>query len=290
MFHKIVVASDLSPASDHVIGCLHGLKPLGAKDIILVHALGIRHLDALKYELAPLIEPKLQEQKKVLEDQGFQVMIQIEAGLPAFEINQVARKIEASIIVVGSHGVTLSREILLGSVATEVIHQSRHPVLVARLKINDTGDQIRCEQICADFYRHILFITDFSETAEHAFDYVEKIVQSGGRHVTLLHVQDRTKIEQHLQDRLEEFNRIDRIRLERMALRLKDLGATEVGIELLYGLPKQEIVQHTDNGDYTLIVMGTQGRGFFGKLFTGSIAYHVARNTAVPALLIPPIR
>jgi nucleotide-binding universal stress UspA family protein len=252
--------------------------------------LGIRHLEELKYELAPQAEPKLQEQKELLEAQGFQVIIQIEPGLPAFEINQIARKNNASLIVVGSHGVTLSREILLGSVATEVLHQSRHPVLVARLKIDDTGGQIRCEQICADFFRHVLFITDFSETAEHAFDYVEKIVQSGGRHVTLLHVQDSTGIEEHLKDRLEEFNRIDRIRLERMELRLHDLGATEIIIKLLYGLPKQEIVQHADQGDYTLIVMGTHGRGFFGKLLTGSVAYHVARNTAVPTLLIPPIR
>ncbi|MFZ3045184.1 MAG: universal stress protein [Desulfatirhabdiaceae bacterium] len=106
MFHKIVVGTDLSQASDRVIGCLHGLRTLGVVKVILVHALGIRHLDVLKYELAPQAEPKLQEQKRILEDQGFLVTIRIEPGLPAFEINKIAHQTEASLIVVGSHGVT----------------------------------------------------------------------------------------------------------------------------------------------------------------------------------------
>jgi len=42
--------------------------------------------------------------------------------------------------------------------------------------------------------------------------------------------------------------------------------------------------------DLSLIVMGTQGRGFFGKLLMGSVAYHVARNTGVPTMLVPPLR
>ncbi|MFZ3045183.1 MAG: universal stress protein [Desulfatirhabdiaceae bacterium] len=147
-----------------------------------------------------------------------------------------------------------------------------------------------CEQICADFFGHVLFTTDFSETAEHAFDYVEKIIQKGGLRITLLHIQNRTKIEAHLQDRLEKFKRHDRVRLELMARRLEDIGKADVDVELRYGFPKQEIIQFVEQNGYTLIVMGTHGRGYFGKLFMGSVAYHVARNTAVPTLLIPPIR
>ena len=47
---------------------------------------------------------------------------------------------------------------------------------------------------CRDLRRHILFCTDFSETAERAFQYVQRIVESGARFVTLLHVQDKTRI------------------------------------------------------------------------------------------------
>jgi nucleotide-binding universal stress UspA family protein len=289
MFSNVIVASDLSPASDRVISCLHGLRPFGTERIILTHALGIRHLEEMKHQLAPLAEPKLRQQKRALEDQGFAVEIVIAPGIPSWEINRVAKEKQASMIVIGSHGATLAREVLLGSVALEVAHHAEVPVFIAQLKITDEAEG-RCEMICDDFNRHVLFPTDFSDIAERAFTYVEQIVRGGGRRVALLHVQDKSRIYGHLKDKLDEFNRIDRERLERMEHRLGELGATEVGIELPYGAPKQEIVQRAEQGDYSLTVMGTQGRGYFGEMFVGSVACHVARRTVVPTLLIPPLR
>lgn len=290
MFSRIVVATDLSEVSDSVVGCLHGLKPLGPREIILTHALGLRHLEDLKYLLAPQAEKKLQDQKKVLADQGFQVTVRIEPGVPALEINRVAREAKAGMIVIGSHGATLAREILLGSVATEVLHQSRHPVFVAQLMIDDTiKDQTHCEILCTDFHRHVLFATDFSDAAEGAFGYVEKIVESGGRRVTLLHVQDRSRIERHLRDRLDEFNRIDKERLERMRTRLSELGASDVRIEVPYGHPVEEIVARADREGATLIVVGSQGRGALASMVLGSVSLQVTRLTNVPVLLVPAV-
>lgn len=291
MFSRIVVATDLSEASDSVVGCLHGLKPLGPREIILTHALGLRHLEDLKYLLAPQAEKKLQDQKKVLADQGFQVTVRIEPGVPALEINRVACEAKTGMIVIGSHGATLAREILLGSVATEVLHQSRHPVFVARLKITDTtGGPTRCEMLCTDFHRHVLFATDFSDTSERAFEYVEKIVESGGRRVTLLHVQERSRIERHLLDRLDEFNRIDEERLERMRTRLTELRADDVSIHVPYGHAIEEIVARAARDVATLIVMGSQGRGALASVVLGNVSLQVTRLTNVPVLLVPAIR
>lgn len=291
MFTRIVVATDFSEASDSVIGCLHGLKPLGAQEVVLTHALGLRYLEDLKYLLTPEAERKLRDQKSALVDQGFHVTVKIEPGVPSLEINRVARQVKADLIVIGSHGHTLSREVLLGSVATEVLHQSRHPVFVARLKIHHSDDdRARCEMLCTDFHRHVLFATDFSDTAEHAFGSVEKFVESGARRVTLVHVQDRSRIERHLQDRLDEFNRIDGERLQRMSRRLTELGAEDVRIELPYGHPVEEIVGLADREGATVIVMGSQGRGALQSIVLGSVSFKVTRLTGVPVLLIPPIR
>lgn len=286
MFSNVLVATDISQASDSVIGCLHGLRPLGTKRIILTHALGIRHLEELKYMLTPFVEPRLQQQKQALEGQGFTVEIVIAPGVPSWEIHRLAMEKQATMIVIGSHGVTLARDVLLGSVASEIIHQTELPVFVAQLQISDEIAQ-RCAMICEDFHKHILFATDFSDIAERAFTYVEQIVISGGRRVTLLHVQNQSHIKA---DKVDEFNHIDRERMERMANRLKELNTAEVRIELEYGMPKQKIVQCIEQGDYSLVIMGTQGRSFFGRLLTGSVAYHVTRNTVVPTLLIPPLR
>ena len=64
MYSKVIIASDLSDASAQVINCIQDLKKFGAKEVILFHALGIRHLEALRYELARLAEPALQKQRR----------------------------------------------------------------------------------------------------------------------------------------------------------------------------------------------------------------------------------
>lgn len=290
MFSHVLVATDLSSVSDHVIACMHGLKPLGAERITLIHALGIRHLEDIARLLAQQAEPKLMQQRKALEEQGFEVDAVMAPGIPSLEINRVAKVKNASLIVIGSHGATLAGEVLLGSVALEVLHHAELPVFIAQMKILE-GAAKQCGMICEDFHARVLFATDFSDIADRAFLFVEQIVRGGGgSRVTLLHVQDKSRIQSHLSERLDEFDRIDRERLDRMAVRLKGLGATEVKVELPYGLPKQEIARIAEQGGYSLIVMGTQGRGYFGEVFMGSVAHHVARHTLVPTLLIPPVR
>jgi nucleotide-binding universal stress UspA family protein len=142
--------------------------------------------------------------------------------------------------------------------------------------------------MCEDFREHVLYCTDFSDPAEQAFPYVERLVACGTKRVTLLHVQDRTRIEKYLSDRLPEFNEIDRRRLQLLQQRLEQRGATEVRIEIPYGLPGQEIIRLAREEDYHLIVLGTRGRGFFAEAFLGSVSLQVVRSSPAPVLLVPP--
>ncbi len=135
-----------------------------------------------------------------------------------------------------------------------------------------------------------MFCTDFSDTAERAFPYVEEIVECGAKRVTLLHVQDRGRIEKYLKDRLGEFNEIDRERLQRLKKSLEQRGASQVQIELPYGLPIQEILRIAERENKSLIVMGSQGRGFIGEVFLGSVSHQVVRRAPVPVLLVPALR
>jgi len=290
MFTKIVVATDLSSASDRVIACLRGLKPLGARQAVLVHALGLRHLDIMKYELARWAEPRLAQQKAVLESLGYETSVEIPPGIPEVEVNRIATEQGASLIVVGSHGVTLAHEVLIGGVALAILHRATRPVLVMRVQIAAQKQAPECEAVCADFTKHILYPTDFSYNAEHAFRYLEAIVKAGAKRVTLLHVQDRAKIDPHLKHKLEEFNRIDTERLQRHRDALLKLGATEVNIELLYGSPVQEILRLARERGVSEIVMGSQGRGFIAEVFLGSVSHQVARHATVPVLFVPAVR
>jgi len=198
MFTRIVVATDLSAASDRVIACLRGLKPLGARQAVLVHALGLRHLDVMKFELTRWAEPRLAEQKAALEALGYKTTVEVVPGIPEIEVNRIAAEHKTSLIAVGSHGATLAREVLIGGVALAILHRATVPVLVMRLRLTEADRQPQCAAACADFRKHILYPTDFSDNAEHAFRYLEKIVASGAKHVTLLHVQDQARISPHL--------------------------------------------------------------------------------------------
>lgn len=135
----------------------------------------------------------------------------------------------------------------------------------------------------------ILFPTDFSDNAEHAFSTVKGLVANGAKHLTLLHVQDKEKISRHLADRLPEFDGIDRERLERMKNDLPGYTG-KVDCELSYGHPASDIVARARKGDISLVVMGSQGRGFVGEVFLGSVSHLVARQAPASVLLVPAIR
>lgn len=290
MFTKILVATDLSEASDRVIACLQQLRRLGAHNAILFHALGLKYVGGLDHLLTPLIEPRLLAQKAMLESQGFDTTIEIAAGLPEQEIYRIAKEKGISLIVVGSHGTSMIREVTLGSVALRIIRKMVFPVLLVPLNIKEENDARRCEVARSDFLNNILYPTDFSDTAERAFAYVEKIVEGGARRVTLLHVQDKVRIEKYLRERVEEFDRTDRERLNRLKAKLMDKGATDVLIEIPYGSPTQEILRKIRSEDFSWIIMGSQGRGFIPEIFIGSVSHNVIEQAALPTLLVPPVR
>ena len=105
-----------------------------------------------------------------------------------------------------------------------------------------------------------------------------------------MHVQDKTKIDKHLAHKLDEFNKIDAERIEMLKERLVKKGASNIQMKMPYGIPTEEILRETAAGDYSLIVMGSQGKGYIRELFLGSVSHNVARYSGVSVLLIPAIR
>lgn len=290
MLSNIVIASDGSEASDRMIECVRGLARVGSRQATLVHVFNVRDVGGLYGSLQEFMLPKLEKQAGVLRDVGFEVDVQTPLGIPFYEINRLASQRSAGLVVVGSLGASLVGDVLLGSTAHSVLQNAQFPTLLVRLEmIQENGGQ-RCRAACQDYFQHILFPTDFSDNAEHAFLHLEHIVRETKAPVTLLHVQDGSKIERHLKHRLDEFNEMDAERLERMRLRLEQCGAAGVTTEIPYGSPTKIILDRVRNNGFSLIVMGSQGRGFIREVFLGSIANNVARHAPVPALFVPAVR
>lgn len=290
MFSRIIIATDLSPASFAVVNCLGGLRALGAQHCLLLQCLNLRKATstALSYTTAPL-EVFLEQQKDILEKQGFEVRTRIVPGFAKREINRIAAEENCSLVVIGSHGHSMLAEVLLGGVAYEVIHSARKPVLVVRLeKEPETDDECVHASRC-DFSAHVLFPTDFSKNSDLAFTYVQKLASSGARRITLLHVLDEGCIDLQRSGETATISEIDRARLEQMKDLLGRSSNSEIDIEVRYGSPFEQITKLVRERDVSLVVMGSQGRGFVEEVFLGSVSHNVVRQSGASVLLIPAV-
>jgi len=295
MFEKFVVAVDLSDDSLALMGCVERLKAYGAKKCLLIqyrtieevidYTRGQSNVPLQKYEDA------FADNKKKLMEAGFEVETRVLAGYPAGEIEKVAASEGYSLIVTGARKRSSSGDVYFSTLANDLMHSVSMPLLIMRTrrddKIEEDGKVVIDGCQVAD---HLLYPTDFSENADVAFSKVLEIAPGNARKVTLLHVQDAAKISPHLDERVEEFNRIDKARLEGMKKLLQDRGEIEVDVVVKYGSPAVEIIKTVEENGIPLVVMGSQGRGYVKEFFLGSVSQNIARLSPSSVLLIPSRR
>ena len=104
MFNTIVLATDLSPASNALVECAIGLKTLGVKKVVLTYAMGLRHWHDMPSLTVAKVKPLLLEQKEQLMEQGLDVAIALVPGMPAAEIQRVAEQQYAALVAIAAHG------------------------------------------------------------------------------------------------------------------------------------------------------------------------------------------
>lgn len=289
MFKKIFVALETKPADHEILSCMGGLRSLfGASEAHLAYFLSVNEAFAASFEVAvDLLHLELAGLKEKLEEQGFTVEAQAAVASSAGEINRLIQAEEASLVVVGTPAVTLGKEFLFGGITTAILHHQVKPTLVYRLR----GDASPCAGQSCDFFSHILFPTDFSINADTAFAVLEQIVALGNvGKITLLHVQDRQRIDPYLYDRLQEFMEIDQERLDNLKQRLAAKIGTEINTILRYGMPASEILKVEQETCPSLVVMGSQGRGLIKEVFLGSVSHAMARRGTAHLLLVPMAR
>ena len=143
MFEKILYPTDFSDVSKKALNYLVQLKDAGTKEIVVLHVIDEKGIDAISRYAAGSAEPMIREitkeareegkkiEKKLMQG-GLNVKIRIETGVPLKEILKVEEEERVSVIVIGSHGKTNLEEMFLGSVSEKVIRQSKTPVLIIK--------------------------------------------------------------------------------------------------------------------------------------------------------------
>ena len=145
MFEKILYPTDFSNVSKKALGYIKRLKDAGTKEVVVLHVIDEREIESVSQHAGRHFNVEEVERERdaytrkeikaiegELKQSGFDVKVRIEGGIPFTEILRAEAEENVSVTVLGSHGKSLVKEMLLGSVSENVIRKSSKPVLVIR--------------------------------------------------------------------------------------------------------------------------------------------------------------
>lgn len=211
-------------------------------------------------------------------------------GNTAAEILDQAARMNADLLVIGTHGRSGFERLVLGSVAEKVLRKASCPVLTVPRRLPDA---VPAGPV---LYKRILCPIDFSDSSLHALQYAISMAQEADGRLIVLHV-----VAHELENTAElagigydtgmSIGDFLEQREEALRRRLQEAvsGVTEFcSVESLmtHGKPWREVVRIATEQQIDLIVMGVQGRGAADLLFFGSTTQHVVRNATCPVLTL----
>jgi len=140
-------------------------------------------------------------------------------------------------------------------------------------------------------YQSIVSAVDFSPQSSAALQMAAQLTRQSGGHLTALYVEDASVslgaaaagYDKTLL-RKSNLNQLERL-MDRMG-RSTGLSSEAWSVESLVGKPATAIVKFARKMNADLIVMGTNGRRGPAKLFFGSVAQAVLRQTSTPVLVV----
>lgn len=140
-------------------------------------------------------------------------------------------------------------------------------------------------------FRRILFPTDFSPTATHAFDYALGIARTLKARLSILHVIDEQADLRGFYLPHLAYEQVEADIATAARRMMEDFCA---GIEgflnhegaVVAGVPHTEILDAAHEQDIDLIVMGTHGWAGLEHLLFGSTAERVVRHAPCPVLTV----
>jgi len=292
--HRILLATDLSPASEPAWQEAQRLGQLCGAQIVLVHVVAPLfsappdyYMPGVAREIAGAAHRGAQDGIDRLlagvTGPPVKVRSRLEEGPPAPRILDVAREESADVIVVGTHGRSGLGRIALGSVADRVLRQATCPVVTVRadLRREPRGT-----------IRRICYATDFSPTARAAWHWVVTLAHAAAAEVDLVHVALGPLPDRHLAAEVigEMARSLDdqaRAEAERF-LQGSQVPRERIHVHIANGIEADQIVHRARERDADLIVMGTHGWSGVVRWMLGSVAQRVIQTAPCPVLTVGP--
>jgi nucleotide-binding universal stress UspA family protein len=295
---RILVGTDFSAESE--IALEHAIRisrHVGA-ELLLAHAGTV--IDTADAALAPESAALLEYERIVAQhaadnrehlsqlvarvrERGVSASEQIVEGFPDTGISEAADELDVDLVVIGTHGRTGLKRLLLGSVAERVVRLCRRHVMVARPGADG--------QVGA--YRRILVPTDFSARAELALEIALELADPAGQ-IELLHAWSLPALTGSLvPSRASETALVPvRASIEAGAREKGNAliarhrsSATAVTLTIVNDQAARAIDHRAATG-HDLIVMGGHGRRGLRRLILGSVAEATVRHAPCSVIVV----
>jgi nucleotide-binding universal stress UspA family protein len=217
----------------------------------------------------------------------------VRSGRPYQEICDLAREINADLIVLATRGHTGVKRILLGSTAERVARFAPCPVLVVRWRLQkagaDDGEKVSTAELRV---RKILVPIDFSQRSMAGAMQAAFWARTFEATLILFHVfppampvvLDKASANLPGKDATDLANA--RLEMEAFA-KLDFLRDAKCQTEIRTGSPVDQICGETTRPDVDLAVISTHGRSGMEHLLMGSVAEQVVRYAECPVLVVP---
>ena len=138
MYKKILIPLDNSPTDKDILEHIRPLAKLTRANLIFVHVAD-GYAARLQEQLNLQDSKEIQEDRQYLENQkeafvkdGFNVKTFLISGEPSKEILSIAEKEDCDLIAMATHGHRFVKDVILGSVADAIRHQTNIPILMIR--------------------------------------------------------------------------------------------------------------------------------------------------------------
>ncbi|HET9455468.1 MAG TPA: universal stress protein [Gemmatimonadaceae bacterium] len=138
MYKRILVPVENSAYDDAIIRHVRDLAKLTGASVLLIHvadgfaARNARQLNLRESEEMRLDLEYIERRAEELKQDGIEAESLLAGGEPAREIAEAAEREHCDLIAMSTHGHRWLKDLIYGSVASEVRHISRVPVLLVR--------------------------------------------------------------------------------------------------------------------------------------------------------------
>jgi nucleotide-binding universal stress UspA family protein len=296
-FKHALVALDQSEASDIIVDCLGHFEKFGTKKMTLFTSVSVPYPGGLSSSIEQKYKTQIENYRERLQKSGYEVQAEVSFKINAYapaRIMEASKELGADFIIIANRGYNKYREFLLGSTATELLQRCHLPVYLINLTVSDESElenrKLYCIKACIDSLDHIFYPTDFSTTSDRAFEVLKKLAPGNIKKVSLLHVQATGRPGMNDPKKLQAFDRTDTERLKELKTELEEVTDAEVSVKVRYGSPVKQILENSESDEATMILIGSQGRGYVSDLFLGGVCHQVIRKSHIPVLTIPADR